>query len=62
MTLLEKWKWKLGKEDKGLWSQVVESKYGSLHSLDIGKESSYEFRRWRDLKESEWERSRRKLV
>jgi len=49
IALLAKWKWRLGMEDKGLWREVLESKYGSWRNLNeivIPKSAS---RWWKDI-------------
>jgi len=36
-ALLGKWKWRLGKEEQGLWSDILFSKYGSWKALNDKK-------------------------
>jgi len=48
-AILAKWKWRLGMKDKGLWREVVESKYGSWRNLNeivVPKSAS---RWWKDI-------------
>jgi len=40
----------LGVEEKRLWKDTLESKYGFLRSLDDRKTIHREFRRWKDLR------------
>jgi len=49
-ALLAKWKWRLGLEEKGMWKEVLESKYGSWRSLDVRKSVQKESRWWKDLR------------
>lgn len=49
-ALLGKWKWMLGKEEKGLWRDVIEPKYGSWSSLNQVKGNANESSWWKDLK------------
>jgi len=50
MMFLEKWKWRLGKEEKGLWRNILLSKYGSWRSLNNLNERSNKSRWWSDLR------------
>jgi len=49
-ALLAKWKWRLCTEEKGLWKDVLDSKYGSWRSLDDRKFGQKESRWWNDLR------------
>jgi len=49
-ALLAKWKWRLGIEEKGLWKNILESKYGSWKSLDDRKSDQRESKWWKDLR------------
>ena len=49
-ALLAKWKWRLGIEEKGLWKDILESKYGSWKSLDDRKSDQRESKWWKDLR------------
>jgi len=49
VALLAKWKWRLGMEDKGLWKQVLESKYGSWRNLNDSNISRSASRWWMDI-------------
>lgn len=42
VALVEKWKWKLGIESKGLFKNIVESKYGSWRKLNYTKSTKGE--------------------
>jgi len=43
-ALLGKWKWRLGKGDKGPWWDIIMSKYGSWKSLDSSNDKPNESR------------------
>ena len=49
-AFLAKQKLILGKEDKGIWQEVLESIYGSWRSLDVRKPTHKEYRWWKDLR------------
>jgi len=51
ITLLEKWIWRLGYEKKGLWIDVLVSKYGGWRDLKNKKKSNLDSFWWRDLKD-----------
>lgn len=50
VTLLGKWKWRLGLEEKGLWKDILVSKYGSWRTLNSESTNSKESRWWKDLR------------
>jgi len=50
MTMLGKWKLRLGKDDKGLWKDILCSKYESWSTLDVGKDSNHESWWWRYIR------------
>jgi len=49
IALLGKWKWRLGKKERGLWRDIITSKYGSLRALNESKDNRYDSLWWRDL-------------
>jgi len=49
MALLGKWKWRLGRDEPGLWKEVLLSKYGSWRALDRGIDGNYDSWWWRDI-------------
>lgn len=49
-TLLSKWKWKSGLEEKGLWSDIIASRYGSWRSLNHESNNNRDSRWWKDLR------------
>jgi len=51
VTLLGKWIWRLGSEKKGLWKEVLDSKYGGWRDPRSQRKSSTHSLWWRDLKE-----------
>jgi len=50
-TLLGKWIWRLGHEEKGLWKEVLESKYRGWQSLWDQRKGGFDSLWWRDLQE-----------
>jgi len=50
VAILGKWKWRLEVEHKGLWKDILVSKYGSWRSLDSDNINTKESRWWKDLK------------
>jgi len=42
IALLGKWKWRLGKEEPGLWKDIMLSKYESWRKLDDKKVCSHD--------------------
>jgi len=50
IALLGKWKWRLGKEEPGLWKDIVLSKYESWRKLDDKKVCSHDSWWWRDIR------------
>ena len=51
MLLLGKWIWRLGKEENGLWKEVVVSKYGGWRKIRAQEVKRYNSLWWKDLKE-----------
>jgi len=51
IALLGKWIWWLGYEKKGLWKEVLDSKYGGWKDLRDQKKSNLDSLWWRDLKD-----------
>ena len=51
ITLLGKWIWRLRYEKKGLWREVLESKYGGWRDLQTQRNCITDSLWWRDLKE-----------
>ena len=50
MALLGKWKWRLGRDEPGLWKEVLLSKYGSWRALDKGIDGNYDSWWWRNIR------------
>jgi len=50
-ALLEKWLWRMGSDEKGLWKDVIESKYGvwSPTNSFASNQMRYKSRWWNDL-------------
>jgi len=40
----------MGMEEKGMWSNIIDSKYGFWRYLDIEINNSRELRWWKDLR------------
>ena len=49
-ALLGKWKWRLGTEEKGLWRDIIVSKYGSWRNFNDFNNYSNKSLWWKDLK------------
>ena len=50
VALLGKWLWRLGTDKKGLWREVLESKYGGWRSLKRQRTTKLDSLWWKDLK------------
>ena len=51
VALLGKWIWRLGTDKKGLWKEVLESKYGGWRNLKTQRNNILDSLWWRDQKE-----------
>lgn len=56
IALLGKWRWRLLREERLLWSLVLKSKYGELVKMLVRKVSNLDSIWWRDLVETCGER------
>jgi len=59
-SLLGKWIWRLKLEKRGLWKDILDSKYGGWRDLKVNSFRNKDPLRWRDLKRiwrlKEWKR------
>ena len=51
IALIGKWIWRLGSEKQGLWTEVVDSKYGGWRDLQRQRKNRLDSLWWRDLKD-----------